>query len=165
MKTKPTKQIVAENIQRLMDSADPARNTQFGLAKQAGVAQSSIGRLIRGEVEARLDLLEAVAGALQTTVGDLTTERNSSYIKYDRNRFSALPDSEREKAESYISFLIESNEKIKRSDAMEFSQLSSPTDAERRVAATVGDTRLNQQPMDSNETKEQNRSRRLKKSS
>src|SRR5471032_1730405 len=58
MKSKPTKQIVAENILRLMEGSAPPRNTQLGLSKKAGVSQSSIGRLIRGEVEARLDLLE-----------------------------------------------------------------------------------------------------------
>ena len=45
--------------------------TQPALAKKSGVAQSTIGRIIRGEVSPQLDTLEALASALYTSVPKL----------------------------------------------------------------------------------------------
>jgi transcriptional regulator with XRE-family HTH domain len=151
MKTKPTRQIVADNIRRLMETSDPSRNTQLGLSRKAGVAQSSIGRLIRGEVEARLDLLDDVARALGVTVGELTTDRDSSYVEYDRKQYSALPKADKEKVEAFISFVIDGHLKRGHRPALEFSQISEPTDSEKLDVAAVGPERLNQQTTESNE--------------
>ncbi|CAG4906279.1 helix-turn-helix domain-containing protein [Paraburkholderia saeva] len=163
MKTKPTKLIVAENILRLMEAAPPPRNTQLGLSKKAGVAQSSIGRLIRAEVEARLDLLEDVARALGVTVGDLTTERDASYIDYNRKQYAALSTPDKEKVESFIAFVIESSAKGAKRDTLEFTQIGRLTEDEMKGESAVGNERLNQQTLTANETKDQTVPRRHQK--
>jgi transcriptional regulator with XRE-family HTH domain len=53
---------LAKNIASLMQKT-PALDTQVKLAKRSGIAQSSVGRILRGEVAATLDNIESIATA------------------------------------------------------------------------------------------------------
>lgn len=53
-----TKMVIAQNLKNLMAHR---QITQMELGKRAGVTQSTIGRLLRAEVAASTDTLDAVA--------------------------------------------------------------------------------------------------------
>lgn len=55
------KAVVAENVKRLKDYR---KKTQGQIAKDAGVSQSSVGRVLAGAVAADLDTLSGIAKAL-----------------------------------------------------------------------------------------------------
>lgn len=57
------RQILARNLLRAMER-QPGVDTQPGLAKRAGIAQSQVSRIIRGEIGVGLDILGALADAL-----------------------------------------------------------------------------------------------------
>ena len=63
-------QVFAANLNRLMES-DHNLNTVKKLANSAKVATGTIDRLRRGEVSARLDSLNAIAGAFDLSAWQL----------------------------------------------------------------------------------------------
>ncbi|HLA34301.1 MAG TPA: helix-turn-helix transcriptional regulator [Rhodocyclaceae bacterium] len=59
-----TRKYVAENLRRWMVET-PSLSTQTSVAKKAGIAQSHIGRILREESSATVDMLEAIAHAFR----------------------------------------------------------------------------------------------------
>ena len=59
-------------LRKAMESSrDRDLRTQTGLARKSGVAQSTIGRILRGEVNPQADNLERIAQALRIPVTQL----------------------------------------------------------------------------------------------
>lgn len=56
----------------------PALDTQVKLAKRSGIAQSSVGRILRGEVAATLDNIEAIATAFGVSADFLLQHETST---------------------------------------------------------------------------------------
>lgn len=67
---KSTREIVAANLKRLMDSSTNLR-TQAQVSARSGVGQTTIGRILRAEVDARSDSLAALARAFGKSDYDL----------------------------------------------------------------------------------------------
>lgn len=61
---------IGQNIAKLMERS-PAVSTQMALARQSGVTQSTIGRILRGEVSPTAGVLKAIADALRVPVDAL----------------------------------------------------------------------------------------------
>jgi transcriptional regulator with XRE-family HTH domain len=124
MTTSDTKQILAANMRRLMN-ASASLDTQVKLAARAGVAQSTVGRLLRGEVYAQLAQVEAIAGAFGITVGDLLTDPSlASELEptYDKAAFTKLPAAERAQISAFIAFVIQRQTDPKANDSLEISR-------------------------------------------
>lgn len=63
MKKELLRQILADNVARRMQEI-PGVDTQITLAKRAGIAQSHVGRILKGAQSIGLDTIAAVSGAL-----------------------------------------------------------------------------------------------------
>jgi plasmid maintenance system antidote protein VapI len=63
MKKAVLRQILARNLQAAMETS-PGVDTQMTLAKRAGIGQSHISRILRGESAATIDVIAALAEAL-----------------------------------------------------------------------------------------------------
>lgn len=112
MKPKRANEILAENIRRLMDG-HPTLSKQVALARKAGIAQSSIQRVLSASVHPQLDVIEAIAAAFRVTVAELLAENPAIADAPDlrRGQYEQLPDADREKVDSYIRFLIDEHER------------------------------------------------------
>lgn len=71
MKNK-SREIIATNMTKLMDRT-PSLNSQAKLSAKSGVAQATIGRILRQEVSASVDTLEDIARAFGKCVSDLVS--------------------------------------------------------------------------------------------
>jgi len=107
MKATPIQSILAGNVRHLL-ATHPTISTQTQLAKKCGVSQSTIQRILKEEVSAQLNVTEAIAQAFGVSVAELLTEGgpDASGLGFNREKFSRLPESDKEKAISYINFLI-----------------------------------------------------------
>ena len=87
-------------------------SSQGKLFKASGVAQSSINRMLNNEVSVSIATLEALAAAFGRHGYELLVHpRDPANIRYDRKKYAELPESEKDKIESYINFVISQNEK------------------------------------------------------
>lgn len=110
MKAKRANEILAANLRRLMKE-HPTLNTQVKLARRAGIAQSSITRVLSASVHPQLDIVEALAGAFRVPLASLLSDQEDATDPgFDQAKFAQLPAEEREKAASYIRFLIAEHE-------------------------------------------------------
>src|ERR1700744_2414691 len=73
MTRQDTKAILARNLRHLMN-VTPALDTQVKVAARASIAQSTVGRLLRGEVYAQLSQVEALAEAFRVEVAALLSD-------------------------------------------------------------------------------------------
>lgn len=65
-------EIVTENLKRWMAASDKL-NTQAALARAARVGQAHISRILRGEANPTVDILESIARAFKRSAIDLLT--------------------------------------------------------------------------------------------
>jgi hypothetical protein len=72
-KTTTSREILAANLARLMERT-PGMNSQPTVGKRAGVAPTHIGRILRQESAATIDMLDAIAGAFGLTAWELLTD-------------------------------------------------------------------------------------------
>lgn len=107
MKKKPARETFAANLRRRMDDHDNL-NTQAKLAARAGIAQRTVGRMLKNEADPQLGHCEAVAEALGVPLVDLLTdaELTAPGLHYDSQAVARLTRESREKIESYIRFII-----------------------------------------------------------
>ncbi|WP_232456423.1 helix-turn-helix domain-containing protein [Burkholderia ubonensis] len=107
MNKTPLRKVLARNVRRYMEMSEHIR-TQVQLAKAAGVAQSSVARVLKGEIDTQLYIIEALAGAIGVPPGALLTDDQSEQelLRFDRSLVAALPESEKAKIESYIEFVL-----------------------------------------------------------
>jgi transcriptional regulator with XRE-family HTH domain len=104
---KTLRQVVAATLAAWM-RAKPALDTQMKVAKAAGLAQSSIGRVLRGQTGITLDNLEAIASAFERDPADLLMGRiepieDPALPDYINN----LPAPERNKITAFIQFTLQ----------------------------------------------------------
>ncbi|MEM5449871.1 helix-turn-helix domain-containing protein [Paraburkholderia guartelaensis] len=117
MKAKRANEVLAANIRRLLET-HPILNTQAALAKRAGIAQSSIARVISAAVHPQLDVIESIAAAFKVSIADLLTEGDASPSHgLELEKFAELPEEDKEKAASYVRYLIAENSKKHGGDA------------------------------------------------
>ncbi|KAB0686534.1 helix-turn-helix domain-containing protein [Burkholderia territorii] len=157
MNKMPLRKILARNIRRHMEANEHIR-TQVQLAKAAGVAQSSIARVLKGEVDTQLFVIEAIADAIGVPPGSLLVhdEAEQGILRFNRSLVAALPSSERAKIESYIEFVLSQSEAVKVEDdgSLSISEEVPSTNESRRRAGVAA-----QRPL-SNETVSNEKPRR-----
>ncbi|MBB6319266.1 helix-turn-helix domain-containing protein [Paraburkholderia tropica] len=107
MSRQDTKQILARNLRELMRRSD-SLDTQVKVAQRAGIAQSTVGRLLRGEVHAQLSQIESLAEAFKVDVTALLNESgpidtNASGPHDDT--FERLSDDEKRQVHDFVVFL------------------------------------------------------------
>lgn len=105
MKRKPLREVLAANVRAYM-SRIPAIDTQVKLAKKAGISQSSVARVLAGNVDTQIGIVEALASAIGVPPGTLLQADAESELHIDRERFASLPAIERAKIQSYIDFVM-----------------------------------------------------------
>lgn len=107
MSKQDTKAILARNLRRLMDRT-PALDTQVKVAARASISQSTVGRLLRGEVYAQLSQVEALAEAFKVEVSSLLSERDAADVGItpeQERAYSALTAEQRKEVWDFITFL------------------------------------------------------------
>lgn len=100
------RQILATNLRKWMKAADGELSKQLGLSAKAGLAQSTIGRLLSCQNSANIDVVEQIAQAFGRTASDLLEDPALCRINYDKVAYQRLSDQERENIERYIVFVI-----------------------------------------------------------
>lgn len=105
--------LAAHNLERWMRESENL-SSQGKLYKASGVAQSTINRMLNNEVSVSIATLESLAAAFGRQGYELLIHpRDPGSITYDRKRYSELPESEKDKIESYIEFVLSQNDKSK----------------------------------------------------
>ncbi|VVD76623.1 LexA family transcriptional repressor [Pandoraea eparura] len=158
--TQPTKlqALLAKNVREQM-SLRPHLNTQVKLSTKAGVTQSTVGRILRGEVSPLLSNVEAVADALGVSVTSLLVEPHErDEIQYDREAYARLPESEKEKIQSYIAFVIATNK------GLTFSEVTPADPAQADMLAAASSRPLDHRTLTHNETTSSPKKRAVKRS-
>lgn len=77
MKKAQLRQILARNLQMAMERT-PGADTQQALAKRAGVGQSHVSRILRGESAATIDVIAAMCEALNIQPWELLSDEEST---------------------------------------------------------------------------------------
>lgn len=77
MKKALLRQILAKNLQGAME-ATPGVDTQITLAKRAGVGQSHVSRILRQESAATIDVIAALAEALNIQPWELLSDSEAT---------------------------------------------------------------------------------------
>lgn len=89
--------------------------SQQRLGKRCGIGQTTIGRIRRGEVNATVDNLKAIADAFGVTVGYLCGEGGIEErrwrwpFSFDQDSYERLSARQKEKIEAYIQGLLDSS--------------------------------------------------------
>lgn len=101
--------LAAHNLERWMrESRD--LSSQGKLHRASGIAQATINRMLNNEVSVSIATLETLAAAFGRHGYELLVHpRDPATIPYDRAKFASLPESEKEKIQSYIQFVINQN--------------------------------------------------------
>ncbi|MCZ2897469.1 helix-turn-helix transcriptional regulator [Burkholderia thailandensis] len=131
MKQKPARETLAANLRQRMDDHDTL-NTQAKLAARAGIAQRTVGRMLKNEADPQLGHCEAVAEALGVSLIDLLSDPNLavSGLHYDSDAVARLTQESREKIESYIRFIIATEGPSGRRNELNVSRTLPATDAQ-----------------------------------
>jgi transcriptional regulator with XRE-family HTH domain len=106
MSRQDTKKILSDNLRRLMDKS-AALDTQVKVAQRAGIAQSTVGRLLRGEVYAQLSQVEALAEAFKVDVAALlsSSEAARAATPGQADAYAQLTEDEKKQVGDFIAFL------------------------------------------------------------
>ncbi len=117
--------VFAANLVRLM-AVRPDLDTQVKVADHSGVAQTTVGRILRGAVSPTLENVESIANAFGKTVGEMidSAYNSAAEIAYDRVRYSKLPKEEKARVESYIEHVITDFEATSAREQREFNHSS-----------------------------------------
>jgi transcriptional regulator with XRE-family HTH domain len=77
MENMQLRQILADNLREAMEQT-PGIDTQIALARRAGIAQSHLSKILRGEASATTDLLNALANAMGREPWELLADSNET---------------------------------------------------------------------------------------
>lgn len=103
--------IAANNLERWMRESE-SLTSQGKLERASGISQNTVSRMLNNEVSVSISTLESVASAFGRHGYELLIHpQDQSSIKYDRSRYALLPQSEKDKIESYIEFVLSQNDK------------------------------------------------------
>lgn len=104
--------VAAHNLERWMRESDDL-NSQGKLHRASGISQNTVSRMLNNEVSVSISTLESIASAFGRRGYELLMHpQDQSSIKYDRARYESLPNSEKDKIESYIEFVLSQNDKM-----------------------------------------------------
>ncbi|MGE8162985.1 helix-turn-helix domain-containing protein [Paraburkholderia sp. NPDC080076] len=133
MKRKPIREVLAENVRAHM-SRNAAVDTQTKLASRAGISQSSVARVLAGNVDTQIGIVAALATAIGVAPGRLLDDPEAvPDLQIDQERFAKLPATERAKIQSYIDFVMAQPD-LTSNDTLSISQkLTQPKDQEDRI--------------------------------
>ncbi|MEW9584314.1 helix-turn-helix domain-containing protein [Paraburkholderia sp. DGU8] len=133
MNRKPLREVLAENVRAQM-ARNPAVDTQTKLANRAGISQSSVARVLAGNVDTQISIVAALADAIGVTPGRLLDDQHRQpELQLDKERFAKLPAAERAKIQSYIDFVMAQPE-LAGSDSFSISgKLTHTKDQENRT--------------------------------
>ncbi|MFL9883099.1 helix-turn-helix transcriptional regulator [Paraburkholderia agricolaris] len=163
MKKTSIRSILAANLRNAMD-AHQTLNTQMRLALRSGIAQRTVGRMLSGAVDPQLGHVEAVAEALGVSVTDLLTDHGGEpALRFDRERVAKLSAEDRAKIQTFIEFIIASQDVGSgASDApFSISETIPATPAQRDMVKRVAQRRptINTLSIDENQTRPKGGSR------
>lgn len=81
-------------------------DTQVKVAERSGIGQSSVQRILNGEVNPTLSVLDQIASAFGKEAAELICQPDESSINYDRPAYKALPEYEKVRVEAFIKHAI-----------------------------------------------------------
>lgn len=155
MNRKPLREILAANVRRYM-SIVPAVDTQAKLAKRAGISQSSVARVVAGNVDTQIGIVESLADAIGVSAAELIEDEANAKgtLQYDRTRFAALPETEQAKIKSYIDFVLSQagHTKIEADGSLTVSKDVTPSAQQRLRAGRAAQRPLSDQSLSIDDT-------------
>ena len=106
MEKKPIREVLADNIRRYMREI-PSVDTQVKLSKRAGISQSSVARVLSGQVDTQISIVAAIADAIGVHAADLLEEATGkSLLELDLLKLARLPKTDQEKIKSFADFVF-----------------------------------------------------------
>lgn len=98
------REVLAANLAALM-ARTPALDTQLKLARRSGIAQSTIGRILRQEVSPTVDVLEAIAHAFEVPVVEIVKICDMEAAPLD-SRLTELRQFDLDMIDAFIEFTV-----------------------------------------------------------
>jgi len=161
---RPLSKIVADNVLRLMnDSTELSRQVQ--LAKKAKLSQSSINRLVAGETDCLLITALQVAKSFGVSIYELIEEpkaHQAAELKYDRDRYSRLSESEKASIGAFIEFVMDNHDRGIHDTAVTKLNLHKsiiPAPAEKAARQSAIDTNLSNNALNNKNDEHHTRTR------
>ncbi|MFL9960447.1 helix-turn-helix transcriptional regulator [Paraburkholderia sediminicola] len=106
MEKKLIREVLADNIRRYMREI-PFVDTQVKLSKRAGISQSSVARVLSGQVDTQISIVAAIADAIGVSAADLLAEpEEKPALDLDLMKLARLPKTEQEKIKSFADFVF-----------------------------------------------------------
>ncbi|MGX9363651.1 helix-turn-helix domain-containing protein [Pantoea ananatis] len=100
------REVLANNLRVWMDKSESLR-TQGKLHQASGVTQSTIGRVLNQEIDPTISTVNSIAkGFGRRGYELLIPAHDDRMIDYDRDAYSKLDASDKEKISSFVSFVI-----------------------------------------------------------
>jgi transcriptional regulator with XRE-family HTH domain len=155
MTKKPIREVLAANIRHYMRTV-PAVDTQVKLARRAGISQSSVARILAGNIDTQVSIVESLADAIGVSAAELLEDETSSRetLQYDRTRFAALAPTEQAKIKSYIDFVLSQagDTKVESDGSLSVSKEATPSKQQQLRAGRIAQRPLSDQSLSINET-------------
>lgn len=107
MNSKPIREVLAANIRHYMREV-PSVDTQVKLAKKAGISQSSVARVLAGNIDTQISIVAALADAIGVRTADLlieTSDRETEPL-LDLIKLGTLPKTDQEKIKAFADFVF-----------------------------------------------------------
>ena len=131
------RRVLAKRLRDLMDKR-PDLETQEKVAKRSNVAQTTVGRILRGSVAATLDNVEAIAGAFGVPAASLLSEeRTNPVLQYDVGKLEGLPEADKGRIAAFIAFTLEQHSRLNQGQ-LSFVESRIPSREQAEVAALAG---------------------------
>jgi len=150
MTKKPIREVLAANIRRYMRTV-PAVETQVKLARRAGISQSSVARVLAGNVDTQVSIVESLADAIGVSAAELLEDEadTKATLQYDRARFAALPATEQAKITSYIDFVLSqaSDTKVETDGSLSVSKKVAPSRQQQLRAGRIAQRQLSNESL------------------
>lgn len=136
-------------------SRNAAVDTQTKLANRAGISQSSVARVLAGNVDTQISIVAALAAAIGVTPGRLLDDREAeSELQIDRERLAKLPAAERAKIQSYIDFVM-AQPSSAGADSLSISQKLTQTKDQEDRTRRAAQRPISKESLSINENKDQ----------
>lgn len=107
MHTFNLRKMIAMRLRELMDASIDMQ-TQEAVAKRSGMAQTTIGRILKQQVAATIDNIESIARAFNVDASQLIAgDKGTSALDEWQKQIENLPPSERDRIIQFIRFTID----------------------------------------------------------
>jgi transcriptional regulator with XRE-family HTH domain len=107
MHTFNLRKMIAMRLRELMDASIDMQ-TQEAVAKRSGMAQTTVGRILKQQVAATIDNIESIARAFNVEATELIATKPVSYAMYEWQRqIESLHPDDRERIFQFIRFTID----------------------------------------------------------